>query len=349
MLSAERRAPARGALRGPSQPTLLALIRSAARRFTAAKLAYGHGTTNAFDEAVWLALHALHLPLDELEPHLDRKVGPGEARAVTALVDERIRTRKPTAYLTREAWLGRHRFYVDERVIVPRSHIAELLRDDLSPWVAEPRRVGAALDLCTGSGCLAILLALAFRRARVDAADVSSAALEVARRNVAAYRLQRRVSIVASDLFAGLKGRRYDAIVSNPPYVSSAVMRQLPPEHRREPALALAGGRDGLDFVRAIVKGAPAHLNPGGVLIMEIGHNRRRMEAAYPRVPFIWAALNGGDDCVFVITREALQAALRAPSGRATRGDVSPRPGAARSPVRASTSAAGRRRRSARA
>ena len=267
---------------------------------------------------------------------------------IGALVDERIRTRKPTAYLTREAWLGEHRFYVDERVIVPRSYIAELLRDGLVPW--RPPAVRSALDLCTGSGCLAILLALAFRRARIDAADISTDALEVARRNVTDYRLNARVKLVKSDLYGALAARRYDLIVSNPPYVRDAVMRKLPAEYRREPALALAGGHDGLDLVRTIVAQAPAHLTGKGLLVVEVGHNRERVERALPGLPLVWPQTSGGDDCVFAVTREALLAAARPARSRpAIRGAASLPPQAARSPARASGAAAARRRRSARA
>lgn len=333
----------------PSGITLRWLLGRCVLRLRAARVSYGHGTTNANDEAAWLALHSLHLPLDALEPHLERELTPIEVERITALITERIRTRKPAAYLLHEAWLGEHRFYVDERVIVPRSFIAELLRSDLAPWIAAPARVRRVLDLCTGSGCLAILLALTFEGARVDAADLSADALEVAQRNVADYRLHRRVSLVESDLFAALGGRRYDVIVSNPPYVRAAVMRTLPAEYRREPPIALAGGRDGLDLVRGILTHAPAHLNAGGVLIVEVGHNRDRVEKAFPRLPLLWADTSGGCDCVFVITREALLAAAPARSPRATRGAASLRPGAAPQSDRASSAAAKRPRRSARA
>ena len=329
--------------------TLRIVLRASVRRLEAARVSYGHGTTNAKDEAAWLTLHALGLPLDELEPHLDRVLTKAETDRVTALVGERIRARKPAAYLTREAWLGDYRFYVDERVIVPRSYIAELLRSDLAPWVSAPLRVRSALDLCTGSGCIAILLALAFERAKVDAADLSPDALEVARRNVSDYKLRRRVSLVQSDLFAALEDRRYDLIVSNPPYVSAAVMRTLPAEYRQEPAMALVGGRDGLDLVRQIVAEAPEHLNPGGVLVVEVGHNRKRVEQAFPRLPLVWPDTSGGDDCVFVITRQALLAVAPARSARATRAVASPRPGPAASPGRASGAGAKRPRRNARA
>jgi ribosomal protein L3 glutamine methyltransferase len=335
---------------------LRGLLRDTERRLKAARVSYGHGTTNARDEAAWLVLHALKLPLGALAPDFDPELTAAEVKRVDALVDARISTRKPAAYLTGEAWLGEYAFHVDERVIVPRSYIAELLRDDLAPWVAAPARVRSALDLCTGSGCLAILAALSFSRARVDASDVSSDALQVARRNVGRYELRERVEVVKSDLYAGLEGRTYDVILSNPPYVTAAVMRTLPLEYRREPALALAGGRDGLDLVRRIVAQAPDRLNPGGVLVMEVGHARARVEKAFPHLPLVWAETSGGDDCVFVITREALRAQPRGPqaplparSPRASREAASPRSPAARSPGRASGAAAKRPRRSARA
>jgi ribosomal protein L3 glutamine methyltransferase len=296
------------------------------RRLKRARVAFGHGTTNARDEAAWLVLHALALPLDTSIPGFRRTLGPDELARIDALLEERIRSRKPMAYLAREGWLGEHRFYVDERVIVPRSYIAELLNERLAPWLPAAARVRTALDLCTGSGCLAILVALAFRRARVDAADISGDALEVARRNIGAYRLSRRVQALRSDLYGALAGRRYDLIVSNPPYVTTAAMRRLPPEYRQEPALALAGGHDGLELVRPILEQAPAHLAPGGLLAVEVGHNRSRVEKAWPRVPFTWPQTSGGDDCVFIVRREALEAGLAAQSFPATRAGVSPRP-----------------------
>lgn len=279
-------------------------LRFAVSRFQEAGLAYGHGTDNAFDEAAYLVLHALRLPLDRLDPFLDATLLPEEMAQVLELVRRRAEERLPAAYLTREAWLGEFRFYVDERVIVPRSFIAELLAEQLSPWVADPQRVAAALDLCTGSGCLAVLLANAFARASVDATDVSEGALEVAEHNVAAYGLEARIRLKRSDLFRALAGRTYDVIVSNPPYVNAASMRALPPEYRREPALALDGGRDGLQAVRRILRAAPRHLNPGGVLVVEIGHNREALEAAFPALPFTWPETSAGAEHVFLLRRE---------------------------------------------
>lgn len=265
---------------------------------------YGHGTHNARDDAAYLILHTLHLPLEELTPYRERIVTPGEQRRILALVERRIREKIPVAYLTHEAWLGEYSFYVDRRVIIPRSFIAELARERFEPWLKRPVR--SALDLCTGSGCLAVLLAKAFPQASVDAADVSPGALAVARRNVARYRLGRRIRLVHSDLFSGLEGRRYDLIVSNPPYVNAASMRALPREYRQEPALALAGGADGLALVRKILAHAAEHLRPGGSLVCEIGHNRRVLERAYPSVPFAWPETSAGPGHVFVLEREAL-------------------------------------------
>ncbi len=286
--------------------TVRSLVLGAAARLEEAGVSFGHGTTNAIDEAAWLVLHGLGLPVSELGPHLDLAVDAERARAANALVARRIRTRKPAAYLLKEAWLGPHRFYVDERAIVPRSFIAELLRPRLAPWIRDPSRVRAALDLCTGSGCLAILVALAFPKAAVDAADLSPEALAVARRNVADYRLGRRVRLVESDLFGALGGRTYDLIVSNPPYVTAASMKRLPQEYRQEPEMALASGRDGLAHARAILRGARDHLDPGGLLVVEIGHNRRALERAFPKLPFQWPALSAGPGFVFVLRREDL-------------------------------------------
>lgn len=338
MPSAERRTR--------SKLTLGAALRSAQRRLAAARLAYGHGTTNARDEAAWLGLHALALPFEALGSQLERVVSEAEMHRISALVEARIQTRKPAAYLTHEAWLGDYRFYVDERVIVPRSYIAELLRNNVASWVDAPERIRRALDLCTGSGCLAILLALTFAHATVDAADISSDALDVAGRNVADYGLARRVKLHASDLYSALGKRHYDVIVANPPYVSDALMRALPPEYRKEPTLALAGGRDGLDLVRRILARAAHHLNAGGMLVCEVGHHRDRVERAFPGMPLVWPPTSGGDDCVFVITREALLA-FQARSARATLEAASPRRPAKHSPARASGAAARRPRRSA--
>ena len=273
--------------------------------FNRAGLYFGHGSTNAYDEAAYLLLHTLTLPLDELDPVLERRLSVAEIGALDELVRRRIEERVPAAYLTHEAWLGDSRFYVDERVIVPRSFIAELLRDELYPWVRDDQPINKALDLCTGSGCLAILLARAFPDAAVDATDLSADALEVAARNVADYQLEQRIQLVRGDLFSGLSAD-YDVIVSNPPYVNRASMKKLPREYRAEPEMALAGGEDGLDIVHRILAQAGDHLAPQGVLIVEIGHNRDELEKAFPRLPFTWIETSGGDGFVFLLTAQQL-------------------------------------------
>ena len=282
--------------------TLRELLGDAVERFEEAGLSYGHGTTNALDEAAWILLHAAGLPLDQLNPNLDRALAPAQVKSARDLVEARIHTRKPAAYLLHEAWLGPHKFYVDERVIVPRSFIAELLRQ----W--QWGEAHSVLDLCTGSGCLAILAALRFPKARVDAVDLSDDALAVARRNVDDYGLADRVRLVRSDLFGALEGRRYDLILSNPPYVKAAAMRKLPDEYRQEPEMALASGTDGLLHTREILARAPAHLEEGGTLMVEIGHNRKALERAYPGVPFEWPRTSTGAGYVFVVAKSQIPA-----------------------------------------
>ena len=282
------------------------LLRFAVSRFNEAELFFGHGTANALDEAAYLILHTLHLPLDTLEPFLDAKLLPYEVETVLRLLESRVTQRVPAAYLTHEAWLGDFKFYVDERVIVPRSFIAELLREQLMPWVNDPEQVGSTLDLCTGSGCLAILLAHAFPHAQVDAIDLSPDALAVAQRNVADYGLEDRIELVQSDLFQAVPGRTYDVIVSNPPYVNQPSMQALPQEYRHEPALALASGADGLDHIRVILQQAASHLNPHGLLVLELGHNRAALESAFPQLEFTWPETSAGNDFVCMIEREKL-------------------------------------------
>ena len=286
--------------------TVRDLLRFAVSRFNQANLFFGHGTTNAFDEAAYLILHTLHLPLDRLEPFLDARLLQEEVDSVVEILRRRVEDRLPAAYLTHEAWLGDLRFYVDERVIVPRSLIAELLREQLQPWVEDPEAITSGLDMCTGSGCLAILMAHAFPNATIDAVDLSADALDVARRNVADYGLEDLLSLIRSDLFTALEGRRYDLIVSNPPYVNAPSMQTLPEEYLREPVSALASGEDGLDHVRTILSVAPKHLNTGGLLVVEIGHNRDALEAAFPALPFTWLETSGGDEHVFLLSREQL-------------------------------------------
>ncbi|MGE5088598.1 MAG: 50S ribosomal protein L3 N(5)-glutamine methyltransferase [Candidatus Levyibacteriota bacterium] len=288
----------------PELESLRDWLRYAVSRFTQAKLAFGHGFDNAYDEAAYLLLHALQLPLDLLDPFLDARLTAAERAELAVLMTRRIDERVPAAYLTHEAWLGDFRFYVDERVIVPRSFIAELLPDGLAPFIPDRQAIRSVLDLCTGSGCLAVLLAHAFPSADVDAADISSDALAVAQRNVSEYGLADRINLIRSDLFDNLPGKSYDLIVSNPPYVTARAMAALPREYRHEPALALAGGDDGLDAVRTILASAPRFLDPGGVLVVEIGHNRDATEAAFPRMPFVWLETASSTDSVFLLTRE---------------------------------------------
>jgi len=289
-------------------------LRYAVSRFNAAELAYGHGTATALDEAAYLILHTLHLPIDQLDPWLDARLLPAERSAVREMIEKRITTRMPAAYLTRQAFVQGYSFYVDERVIVPRSYIGELLCN----YMATPSEdwhlgfdAGAtrtALDLCTGSGCLAILAAFAFPDATIDASDVSADALAVAERNVRDYRLEDRVCLVQSDLFAGLSGRRYDLILANPPYVGAEALAAFPPEHAAEPRLAHAGGTDGLDIVRRILAEAGDHLTPNGWLLVEVGSGRDILEQDYPGLPFLWLDTAESQGEVFVLPASALQA-----------------------------------------
>lgn len=295
----------RGAPRLPAGGTLSDWVRYAERRFAAARLAFGHGTSNAHDEALWLLVHVLKIDFDDVARSGQRVLGGCEANSAQALIERRIETRKPLAYLLHEAWLAGLRFHVDERVLVPRSFIAELLPEGLSPWLRGPE-VRDVLDLCTGSGCLAVLAARAYPNARVAASDISSAALAVARRNVLEHRLARRIRLVKSDLFAELPRRSFDLILSNPPYVREGSMRTLPPEYRAEPMRALTGGRDGLQAVMRILEEAPRFLAPHGVLVMEIGHNRHALERRAPGIPFTWLETSAGEDMLFLVTREEL-------------------------------------------
>lgn len=281
------------------------ILRDTAREFRAARLHYGHGTASAREEAAWLVAHALRIHPGEIHLHAAREVRAAELRRIRALARRRIRERIPLAYLLREAWLDGRSFYVDRRVIVPRSFISELLRERLRPWLRQPVR--RALDLCTGSGCLAVLLAQAFPRARVDATDLSAAALQVARRNVRGHGLAARVRLLRSDLFAALGTARYDLIVTNPPYVDARTLRSLPPEYDYEPRGALAAGADGLDLVRSILRDAPAHLQPKGLLVCEVGDARRALERAYPRLPLFWPQTSDPEGCVFLLEREQLE------------------------------------------
>jgi len=284
--------------------TVVELIDSLAARLDQAGVCFGHGTTNAFDEAAWLALWKLGHSIDDLDAVADATVSAEQQAAAAALVEERIATRKPAAYLTGEAWLQGVPFFVDERVIVPRSLIAEPLADGtLDAWLSKHTR--RVLDLCTGSGSLAVLAALAWPDVRVDATDISADALGVAQRNVERHALQDRITLHHGDGLAAADGF-YDLILCNPPYVNRSSMDQLPPEYRTEPKLALDGGADGMDFVRQLLRDVPGHLNEHGVLVLEIGHEREHFEAAFPRLEAVWLPTSAGDDQVLLLTREAL-------------------------------------------
>lgn len=281
------------------------LIERGARRLARAELAFGHGTDNAHDEAAALVLHAAGLsPVGGLRPYA-RRIGAARAARARALIERRIKERVPAAYLTGRTWFAGLEMRVDPRVLIPRSPIAELIERRFSPWISV-ERTRRILDLGTGSGCIAIACARAFPRARVDASDLSREALEVARENVRRHRLSRRVRLVLSDHFRGLARRRYDIIVSNPPYVSEREIKALPREYRHEPRRALAAGREGLDSVRIILSGAAEHLLPGGILIVEVGDTERAVRRAYPSLPFTWLEFERGGGGVFLLTREQL-------------------------------------------
>jgi len=286
--------------------TLRDLLRHAVTRFNTAQLYFGHGSDNAFDEAAYLLLHTLKLPLDQLEPFLDARLTTDEIQTLLGLIERRANDRVPVAYLTNEALLGSYRFYVDERVIVPRSFIAELIPEQFQPWIAEPDEVSHVLELCTGSGCLAIMLADAFPYARIDAVDLSTDALQVAEKNITHYALQDRVTLHHSDLFDQIPNKKYDLIVTNPPYVNSASMNKLPPEYRAEPQMALAGGEDGMDLVRRIVAGARERLTPHGVLVVEIGNEFVHAEAALADLELTWLSTSAGDEAVFLVMASQL-------------------------------------------
>lgn len=285
--------------------TINDFIRTGAQAFAKARLSYGHGTDNPVDEAAWLVLETLRLPLDGSAP-LGKKLTPAQAKAVTAVIARRIRTRKPAAYLLNKAYLQGLPFYVDERVIVPRSFIAELLCDGTFDVLCgkPPKRI---LDLCTGSGCLAILAAHLFPKAEVDAVDLSAGAVAVAKRNVRSHGLVRRVHIYKGDLFAPVKGRKYDLIITNPPYVDAKAMKTLPREYRHEPKMALASGKDGLDLVHKIIAQASAHLTPNGSLLCEVGRGQTLLEKAYPHLPFLWLDTELSEGEVFWLTRKQLK------------------------------------------
>lgn len=280
--------------------TVIELVQASAARLDAAGVAFGHGTTNAFDEAAWLVLWQLGFPPDDLDGVADLATSPQQEATVQELITQRIETRKPAAYLTREGWLQGVPFYVDERVIVPRSFIAELIVDgSFDPWLSD--KTMRVLDLCTGNGSLAVLAAMAWPDVQVDAADISRDALAVARINVDRHGLADRIRLVQSDGLAALDGP-YDLILCNPPYVNATSMAALPDEYRAEPEIALAGGSDGMDFIRTLLRDAPAKLAPHGVLVLEIGNERDNFEAAFPQVHAVWLETSAGEDQVLLIS-----------------------------------------------
>ena len=276
-------------------------LRYAVTRFNRAGCFYGHGLSDAYDEAVYLILHTLALPLDRLEPFLDACIPGDEREEILEVIEKRATDRLPAAYITGEAWLGEFRFKVDKRVIIPRSYFAELLHDGFTPWVQDPDAVTAAMDMCTGSGCLAILMAFAFPNAEIVAVDISQDALDVAAANIAAYGLEDRIRLVKSDGFAQVPEQRFDFILSNPPYVTREAMDALPAEYLHEPGLALGSGEDGLDLVRKLLADAPRYLAPEGLLAIEVGHNREIVEEAFPALSPTWLSAPSGDDKIFVL------------------------------------------------
>jgi ribosomal protein L3 glutamine methyltransferase len=298
-----------------SQQELLTIrdwMRYAVSRFENSDIFYGHGTDNAYDEAVWLIMSALHLPHDTLNNFLDAKLVSEERLKLAAFIDERISKHTPTAYLLKEAWLQGYKFYVDERVLIPRSFIAELLvNDGLQPWIEFPELVNSAADICTGSGCLGVLLADAYPDAEVDVIDISPDAIEVCNINIANYGMQDRITAIQSDMFSALqdvngKPKQYDLIISNPPYVDAPSMAELPAEYRNEPQLALGSGLAGLDHTHTILREAANYLTDNGILVVEIGHNRDALLEAYPDLPFTWLEVSSGDEFVFLLTKSQL-------------------------------------------
>lgn len=282
-------------------------LRYAVSRFENSDIFYGHGTDNAYDEAVWLIMGSLHLPHDTLNNFLDARLTSEERTKLASFIEERISKHTPTAYLLKEAWLQGLKFFVDERVLIPRSFIAELLvNDGLQPWIEYPELVNSAADLCTGSGCLGVLLADAYPDAEIDVIDISPDAIDVCNINIANYGLQDRVHAIKSDMFSALKGKQYDLIISNPPYVDAPSMAELPAEYRNEPQLALGSGDAGLDHTHTILREAANYLTDEGILVVEIGHNRDALIEAYPDLPFTWLEVSSGNAFVFLLTKSQL-------------------------------------------
>lgn len=288
--------------------TIRDLYRWAITEMENADLSYGHGSPDAAEEASFLICRALKLPFERFETFFDAALTHNELVRLVHLIDRRVHDKTPTAYLLKEAWLTGHRFYIDERALIPRSYIAELLEEDLSPWIDDPYEVESVLDLCTGSGCLAILAQGTFPNARVTGSDISADALEVAKINRRDYGLEDDLELVQGDLFASLEGRRFELIITNPPYVTTASMARLPAEYRHEPALALGAGDDGMDVVRRILREAKDHLTENGMIIVEVGDGLEAVEAMYPGLPLTWLTVSGGDDQVFMARAEDLRA-----------------------------------------
>lgn len=286
--------------------TLRDVLRFAVTRFNDADVYFGHGQVDAFEEASFLVMRSLRLPLERLDVFLDAYLTHGEINTLLQQIDQRVKKRVPVAYILKEAWLQGLRFYVDERVIIPRSFIGELLRDELAPWIEQPDAALDILDLCTGSGCLAVLAAEVFPNAKVEGADISKDALAVAKKNVTDYGLDSRVRLTESDLFAGLGNRRFDVILCNPPYVPEASMQKLPKEYTHEPKLALAGGADGMNVIKRLLREARGHLKRGGLIFVEVGGERATVEKQFKDVPMTWLTTSAGDDMVFMCRQEEL-------------------------------------------
>lgn len=286
--------------------TLRGYILQTEQKFDQANLHYGHGTLDALDEAAWLVGSALGINPDELDNSIERTLNQGERRLLDQLVTERIETRKPVAYLLNEAWFAGHRFYIDERAVIPRSLIGEYIQEQFQPWI-DKSSVHSILDLCTGSGCIAIATALEFPHASIDAADISADALTVAKRNVTDYVLEDRVNLIQSDIFDALKDRRYDLIISNPPYVPQTSMELLPAEYNHEPTLALKADDNGLAIITNILKNAANHLNEDGFLIVEAGESRNAVDVNFPDIPFTWLAHESGEEAVFLLNQNDLE------------------------------------------
>jgi ribosomal protein L3 glutamine methyltransferase len=281
-------------------------LRYAVSQFEDSDVFFGHGTSNAYDEAVWLIFGFLHLPHDTIENFLDAHLTSKEKKDLSFLIEKRINDKIPTAYLLNEAWLRDYKFYVDERVIVPRSLIAESLSENLYPWIDDPEKIYSALDLCTGSGCLGIMMAHSFQNAMIDLVDLSEKALQVAEINVSHYGLHDRIELIKSDLFNGLEGKKYDLIISNPPYVNQTSVDSFPMEFLKEPSMALGSGEDGLDHTIRIIYEAKQYLNDDGMLIVEIGHNKEILLKKFPKLQFQWLDVSLGNDFVFMLEKSQL-------------------------------------------